>query len=51
MFTGHKQTVFGTDMNASIKLFGDFEVSKAFKLSKTRTHEKKFERDQVIFVF
>lgn len=35
-------------MNASIKLFGDFEVSKYFKLLRTKTNEKKFERDQVI---
>jgi len=48
IYTGHKQAVYGTDMNASIKLFGDFEVSKYFKLLKTKTHEKKFERDQVM---
>ena len=47
VYTGHKQAICGTDMNASVRLFGDFEVSKVFKLFKTKTHEKKFERDQV----
>ena len=48
MYTGHKQAITGTDMNVSMRIFGDYEVSKEVKLAKTKTHEKKFERDQVI---
>ena len=47
VFTGHKQAIYGTDMDATIRLFGDFEVSKGYKLLKTITHAKKFDRDQV----
>lgn len=36
-------------MNIWVKLFGDDGVSDYFKLSKTITHETKFEKDQVRF--
>ena len=37
-------------MNISIRMFGDFEVSKEEKLIFTKTHQQKFNKNQVIFV-
>lgn len=50
VYTGDKQSLAGTDLHASITLFGDYCVSKAFKLCETKTHEKKFFGNHVSFV-
>ena len=47
LYTGNKQDINGTDMNISIRMFGDFEVSKEEKLIFTKTHEHKFNKNQV----
>ncbi|CAF0746946.1 unnamed protein product [Brachionus calyciflorus] len=47
MYTGSKQDIAGTDLNAQVKLFGDNCVSRHFKLNETRSHDSKFYRDQI----
>lgn len=49
IYTGKSQAITGTDLKAEIKIFGDNFVSKIFKLNETKSHEIKFERNQVRF--
>ncbi|RNA20949.1 lipoxygenase homology domain-containing 1 [Brachionus plicatilis] len=47
IYTGGNQDLAGTDLKAEIKIFGDNFVSKVFKLNETKSHEIKFERNQI----
>lgn len=49
IYTGKSQAITGTDLKAEMKIFGDNFVSKIFKLNETKSHEIKFERNQVRF--